>query len=198
MNSTGYLWGWLIASLFWLGALVVIIGFTFLCVPGWVLTVGNKLNRWISTQVFFDSLDQPRYQERWIYRHHRLSGVIIIAVVSYVLYTFFVNIGIDESVRRIISLANTEFSRWLYEELFYIFLGASVIALIIGLIIFIRPSLLKAIESRSNHWFSVDKKLDILDKNIPMDALPGNPRLFGLAVILGGIYIMISTGLLLL
>ena len=94
MNALSPLAQWLITSLFWLGALVLIIGIVFIVAPGWAVNTGNNFNRWISTKEFFDSLDRPRYQERWIYRHHLISGAIIIAVVCYVLYTFLIALGI--------------------------------------------------------------------------------------------------------
>jgi hypothetical protein len=198
MNSSNYLWEWLITSLFWLGVIVVIIGIVFTVAPQWALTTGNKLNRWISTKPFFDALDNPRYQERWIYRHHRLAGVIIISAVCYVLYTFVFVTGIENAVARLVSLAESEFTRWLYEQLAYIFLGASVLALIIGIIMLFRPSLLKNIEAKSNRWIGTNEKLDVLDSKIGTDRYIGNPRVFGLFVILGGLYIVFSTGILLL
>lgn len=198
MNSTIYLWEWLIASLFWLGVLVILIGIVFALAPQRAVTAGNKLNRWISTKAFFDALDSPRYQERWIYRHHRLLGVIIISAVCYVLYTFMIDISIEDTLARLMSLAESEFTRWLYEQLFYIFLGANALALIIGAIIFVRPSLLKNIEEKSNLWIGTNEKLDVLDSKVGTDKFVGNPRLFGLFVILGGLYIVVSTGLLLL
>ncbi|OGT81660.1 MAG: hypothetical protein A3I13_01805 [Gammaproteobacteria bacterium RIFCSPLOWO2_02_FULL_47_50] len=198
MNSSNYLWEWLIASLFWLGVIVVIIGIVFTLAPQWASATGNKLNHWISTKPFFDALDNPRYQERWIYRHHRLSGVIIISAVCYVLFTFVFVTGIESAVVRLVGLAGSDFTRWLYEQLFYIFLGASVLALIFGCIMLIRPSLLKNLEAKSNRWIGTSEKLDILDSRIGTDRFVGNPRLFGLFVILGGLYMMASTGILLL
>ncbi len=186
MNASNYLWEWLIASLFWLGVIVVIIGIVFTIAPQWALTSGNKLNRWISTKSFFDSLDRPRYQERWIYRHHRLFGLIIISAVCYVLFTFVFVIGIESAVARLMGLAGSDFTRWLYEQLFYIFLGASVLALLIGAIMLIRPSLLKNLEAKANRWIGTNEKLDVLDSKFGTDRFVGNPRVFGLFVVLGG------------
>lgn len=198
MNTLTPLMEWFFVSLFWLGVLMLAIGVIFLIAPGWALSIGNKLNRWVSTKFFFDSIDKPRYQERWIYRHYRISGIIIVVVTCYVFYVFLMAIGIDVMVGKLIGFADSGFYKWLYEQLFYIFLGANVIALVLGLIILIRPSLLKAIEEKSNRWIGTNEKLDKLDRSISTDIYLGNPRLFGFAVVVGGIYIIISSALMLL
>jgi len=188
---------WFFTSLFWLGVLMLAIGIIFLITPAWALSTSNKLNRWVSTKTLFDALDKPRYQERWMYRHHFISGIIIVLTACYVFYVFLIAIGMDAMVVKLTAFADSEFNKWLYEQVFYIFLGANLIALVLGFIILIRPSLLKAIEEKSNRWFGTNEKLARLDRSIPTDLYLGNPRLFGLAVVLGGIYIIISSALML-
>ena len=60
---------------------------------------------------------------------------------------------------------------------------------------FIRPSVLKTFEKWSNRWIDTDGPLKALDKqkHLPDKILPGNPRLFGLFVILGATYIIWSS-----
>ena len=189
---------WFFVSLFWSGVLMLAIGIIFLIAPAWAFSTSNKLNRWVSTKTLFDTLDKPRYQERWIYRHHCIFGIIIVLIACYVFYVFLIAIGMDAMVVKLTAFADSEFNKWLFEQVFYIFLGANMIALIIGLIILIRPSALKGFEERSNRWIETNEELARLDRNITTDLHLGNPRLFGLAVVLGGIYIIISSALMLL
>ena len=73
------------------------------------------------------------------------------------------------------------------------------IAFIIGILVFLRPSLLKSVERWSNRWVETEDTLQGLDKvhDIPANILPGKPRLFGLFVLIGALYIIYSTGILL-
>jgi hypothetical protein len=89
---------------------------------------------------------------------------------------------------------STEASEWLYESLFYILIVANAICIFIGLIMFIRPSTLKTLEKYSNTWVSNEKLVKRLDsrKDIPEHVLPGNMRLFGIAVLLGGLYMVLA------
>jgi len=79
--------------------------------------------------------------------------------------------------------------------LYYLLIGAMVLAFIFGVIMFIRPSALKTFERWSNYWVDTDAKLKVLDerKDLPDSILPGNPRIFGIFVIFGAIYIIWST-----
>ena len=189
---------WIMTSLFWVGVLVFFIGLLFVFSPGWTIRRSNKFNRWINTKGFFDKLDTPRYMERWFYRHHYFTGLVIMIVSAYVLYVFFIGMGIDVAIGKVVAVATSDFGRWIYEKLFYIFLGANFFVFLIGIIVFVRPSLLKMIEDCANRWIGTDDKFEKLDSSIATDEFPHNPRLFGVLVVLGGIYMMYKAGIVLL
>lgn len=191
---------WLVASLFWLSVLISLIGIIFIVKPGVLVQSSRKLNRWISTSGFFDALDRPRQVERIVYRYHRWFGFIILVAAGYCLYIFLMNMDMQRMIRILPVVGNPGFSEWLYEMLYYILISANTLALVAGLIMLIRPSLLKNLEAISNRWIASDKWMKPLDQphSIPEHILPGNIRLFGLIVLIGGLYIMFNTGVLLL
>jgi hypothetical protein len=191
---------WLVASLFWLSLLISLIGIIFMVRPGVLVQSSKKLNRWISTSGFFDALDRSRQVERTVYRYHRWFGFIILVGASYCLYIFLFNIDVQRMIRILPIVGNSGFSAWLYEMLYYLLICANALALVTGLIILLRPSLLKSLETIANRWIASDKLIKPLDQthSIPEHILPGNIRLFGLIVLIGGLYIMFNTGVLLL
>jgi hypothetical protein len=182
-------------SLFILGVLLIPLGLSFLLIPDKTLQLSEKLNRWISTEHIFDAINKPRYQERLVYRHHHIFGILVMGLTALCLYMLLFYTDRTLLLQNLLLLADTAFGQWLLESLFYIFIGTNILAFIIGLIIFIRPSMLKTLEYKTNHWVDADKKLEILDttREFPESIILKNPRIFGALVIFGAIWIIINT-----
>ena len=85
-------------------------------------------------------------------------------------------------------------NQWLLQSLVFINLVFSVLIFLIGVIVVIRPSLLKSIEAAANRWIVVDqslKKLDVQMK-MPDTMFTRRPRLMGFLIVIGSIYILIN------
>jgi len=192
--------GWLLASLFWLGVLTLVTGLWLLVHPASFLKAGSLLGRWVATDRYFSGLDRPRYQERWIYRHHYLCGGLILAGALYVLFMLVLQVQPAAVIAGLPVLINPFWSEWFYTAAYYLLLGANVLAVVAGMIVLVRPSLLKGIEQALNRWIDTERELKRLDRpyEISTAALTSRPRLFGLAVCLAGLYIMLSSALYLL
>ena len=187
---------WLATSLFYLGILFIPVGLAFILFPVQVLTLGNSVNRWISTTAFFSSLDESRNYDRIYYKHHHFFGTIIIILAAVSIYMLAFYIGLDATTASLQKLSDTAFGKWLLVTCLYILLAFCVLALAAGFVIFFRPSMLKSIESWGNRWIDIQAPLKKFDEvhEIPTNILPGKPRLFGSFVLLGAIYIVYSTG----
>lgn len=190
---------WLTGSLFWLGAVVLIIGLWLLISPASFLKTGNLLGRWVSTDSYFETLDRPRFQERAIYKYHRGFGALIFSGALYSMVILMMT-ETDIVIDQLPVIVNRHWSEWFYLTLYSILIGANGLAAVVGLLVFIRPSLIKGIEQVLNKWIGIEQKLKKLDERheISLSILPGSPRLFGLAVSLAGIYMMLSLGILFL
>lgn len=193
--STTETYLWLTSSLFVLGILLIPLGLSFLFLPEKMTRIGERLNNWISTEHFFDSLNKPRYQERFVYRYHRLFGsfIIVASIISIYMLCFYTNT--ESLLEKIVLMAETALGKWLLQSFYFILLGANILAFAIGMIIFIRPSLLKTIEEKANAWVETEEKLKVLDrtKELPDTVLPGNPRIFGTLILIGALYIIVNT-----
>lgn len=191
---------WLINSMLLLGMLIFLLGVWILILPTHFLKVGQSLSKWVTTDHYFDYMDKPRYQEKVIYKHHRASGILIVAGALYTLVMLLHKIDIDVVYTKLPAIINTFWSEWFYSTAYYLLVGANILAVVVGSIVLLRPSLLKGVEQSLNKWINPEKSLKRLDETheIALEILPGNPRLFGLAVTLGGLYIVLSMVIMLL
>jgi uncharacterized protein YjeT (DUF2065 family) len=189
---------WLVSSLFILGILVILLGLSIVLLPEKINKMALKLNRWVSTEHYFDKVDKPRYIERAIYRNSTIVGLLIILGSAYCLFTFLYNTNIDYLITKLPLINDNELmTEWLYSSLIYILIAANFICLILGFIILLRPSCLKSIEKLSNQWIHTKPFLNKLDstRSMPEYKLQGKMRVFGLFVIIGGIFIVMNTAL---
>ena len=188
---------WILLSLFWLGLLVALLGIFMVLFPGVIVRSSGRLNRWISTEPFFNSIDRPRRSERLFYRYHHIFGGLIVIGAAYCLLVAIRYLDETQLISALPVIVNREVSSWLYTSLHYVLIAANAFALVLGFFVLIRPSLIKDFEMRANRWFGNEKLLQPLDRAhaIPEDRFPGNLRLFGVAVFLGGIFMMVNVSL---
>jgi hypothetical protein len=188
---------WLTTSLFCLGVFLIPVGLALVLVPGKFLALGNILNRWISTTAFFNKLDAPRNYERYFYKNHRLLGGLITLFSGFSIYMLVFYAGMNVTAAALERAAGSIFDKWLLITCYYLLIGLSVLALIAGIVIYFRPSLLKSLEAWGNRWIDTQTPLLRFDKvhEIPITILPGKPRLFGCIVLVGALYITYVTGI---
>lgn len=136
-----------------------------------------------STQEFerpLDLLDRQWHLESLLYRHHRLSGTVIIVASTFFLWQV---------------IAKDLLSVWpaigLWQPLWWLLIIGNTFNLVIGLIVVFRPSQLKPVEAIANRWFPVDSRhLARL--------LARHPRLRGLILLVIALVALGGAGLLLI
>jgi hypothetical protein len=195
MSATNELYIWFMTSLFVLGILLIPLGLSFLFLSEKMVQLGNKLNHWISTEHWFDALNRPRYQERLFYRYHHLFGASVMLLTALCIYMMLFYADVSLVLNKLSMMADTVFGKWLLETLYYVLIAANGLAFVFGAIIFIRPSVLKNLETKANHWVETEQKLDVLNsiRDLPETVLPGNPRIFGTLILIGAVYIIVNT-----
>lgn len=188
------LYGILAATLFWLAALTFLTGLLMLLVPGWLLRMSEKVNLWIDTSVWFRKLDEQQHFERLFYRHHVLMGLLIVAGSLYSLW-FIWRLQGGELAALLPVMANPVLQEIVQVSLACFLLAGNLFALLVGLVVLLRPSLLKGLEAWANRWVASDQALGRLDRQVDVAErmVPGHPRLFGLLVVVGSLYIMSNT-----
>lgn len=164
--------------------LAFFVGVMLLARPQALFALNARLSRWVDTRSTFHVLDQPRHLERFFYRHHRVLGAAIVLGASYVLWRWAFHYERAEAVALLSRRWLAAGMDWLPAALEVVLVGLHAAILVVGALIFFRPSLLKGVEQAANRWQSgpathrLDSVVDGLD-----DAFEGHPRVSGLLLV---------------
>jgi hypothetical protein len=182
----------LLLTLFQVAAICFCVGLYLLLSPRHFLETTSRFNRWIATDDAFDALDRPRAMDRFFYRHHVLTGLLVAAGSAYIVYMFWFWFATHGSFARLPVIHSQAASEWLYESALIFFRVAGIFGVLVGLVIILRPSLLKGIEAWGNRWVGTERLAKSLDrrKELPASWFPGRPRVFATGILAGSAYIL--------
>lgn len=171
---------------------MLLIGLFILVSPDLFIRTGNKLNRWVSTEAFFNKLDAPKNTERFFYRHHVSCGLLFVFGAMYIFYTFA--FAFDASKQTISFFSSDVINDWLISSLVFLNIIFSVVIFVVGLFVMLRPSALKNIETIANHWFAIDESIKGLDVQLgmPDKIFLKRPRLLGFIIMAASAYICMN------
>ncbi|QEP44840.1 hypothetical protein D5085_17910 [Ectothiorhodospiraceae bacterium BW-2] len=120
---------------------------------------------WFWSQQLLEPIDRPRYIDAWFYRRHEAVGAVVALFAAAVLYLLaFYAKGELEAEDLRYNPHWLPFWQWLYGALLLLLWGSHLFALIIGLMVYWRPSLLKQLELRANRWISSRELLQPLSR----------------------------------
>lgn len=159
--------------------------------PRLMARVNRAASCWISTRRMVHFLDRSVRIERWFYRHHRLSGVLIVLGASYVIVYFGLLFDKAAALQRLSAYAPARLVDILLDTLsLSLSLGAAV-ALVVGFVTCLRPSLLRGIEEFSNQWISLRRTTRALDipRNQVDNYVAQHAQRIGWLLLLGSIYL---------
>lgn len=167
----------------------VLMGVAMLIKPELISRLNQYLARWVSPERVSEQLDRPRWIERYFYRHHRLVGSVLIIGAAFILYIFL----ISYNVRTIAGMVPRGYLG-LYDFLVTLVLVGSVLAALVGVIVLIRPSMLRDIEKSANHWINTEPVVKFFnDMHHPVDRhVLRHRKVAGGIMIMGGLFILIS------
>ena len=171
----------------------LIIGVWMLLKPESVLRLNQYLSRWIGTEKLAAALDAPHSIELALYRRHRSVGVLVLAGGLYILYVmlfaFSKKAGGDLSYG-----LNPQIAAWLTDALGVVLVLSSVLGLVIGFFLVVRPSVFKPIEEWGNRWYATEKPLRVMEAMHlkPDEAMIRNYRIVAALVIAGSLYVLLS------
>lgn len=160
--------------------------------PAWLLYVGKLVNRWISTRKLSSLLERMINIDRWLYRHHRITGILLLAGALF-LINFFTG-SFDKSTAlakfsRALAIPSAFTDVLLDSAVLSILLGVTF-TMIISLFLLIRPSMLKGFERDANQWISLRRSLKPFE--IPRTGIDEyvfqNVRMTGIMLLLGSLY----------
>jgi hypothetical protein len=170
-----------------LGALLVLRPQTF-------ATLNRLANQWVSLRHVNRLLDKTISIERWFYRHHRVMGIVIMLGAIYFLVYFFWRYDKAHLLLYLSPYLAIPLLEILLDALLFIAKLAGGLAWLAGLIICLRPSLLRGIEKKSNRWLSVrhaTKALDVSRTSVDEWVLQ-HTRATGYVLLLSSLYLLLT------
>lgn len=182
---------------FLVGALLgIVVGALLIFDSARVLRWNERLSRWISTREAVQRFDRPRDIKRFVYRAHRVIGVLVVAGSLYCLdvLTFgFAPGALARAFRDLGGLGVLEVS---FESMRLFLIIGNVAALAAGIVLCFRPSLLKGIELWADRTYAAREHSAALDRMRfePDLWVSRHPLLTGWLVLAGSGFILFSLG----
>jgi hypothetical protein len=178
-------------------ALGLVIGVMLLVDSARVMQWNARLNRWISTEGAARVLDQSRDVKRLVYRQHRVVGLLVIAGALFALDVLAFGLRTTPLLRALRPLGNPTALALAVDSVRIFLIAGNIVAVLAGVVLCFRPSLLKGVESWADRQYSAplpNKSLD--EPNYRPDAfVRDHPKLVGTLVTAGSVFILASLGI---
>ena len=173
----------------------ILMGVALLLNPDKLVRANHYFSRWISADTISAQLNRPRWSERYYYRHHRLIGSALLLGGVFVFHTF-----VFSSNLRKISAAVPSGYWWILDASVGLLIASSILAVLVGIIVLAKPSLLRDLEQSSNRWVSTDGVAKYFDRMIHSAdrRILGHRKLAGVFLIVCSLYVLFALGYLLL
>ena len=177
-------------------ALGLLVGILLLIDSQRVLRWNAYLNRWISTGESLRVLDQPHDLNRIVYRWHRILGLVVLAAALYALDVLVFNIQTRALVHIFRDLANPATLQLFAESVRWFLVAGNVLAILVGMILVLRPSLLKGVEGWTDRRYSPRLSIPNLDepRYQPDEFVRAHLRLAGIVAAGGSLFALLSLG----
>jgi hypothetical protein len=173
--------------------LALFVGALLLARPKALFSLNARLNRWIDTGALLGKLDQPHHIERFLYRHHRILGLMIVAGAGFVLWRWAFAYERSEFLALLGTSWATKGLDWLPAAMETALIALHGAILMVGLLVIFRPSLLKGFERTANRWTQgpATTRLDAVVGGVD-EAFEGHPRVSGLLLALAACWCLLA------
>ena len=129
--------------------------------PRWLAQFGTYANRWVSTRKLDRSLESWISVDKWLYRHHLVSGTLMLAGAFWVIAYFLISFDNHNLAAALVQ--GNRYPPQLVEGLLSAFavicMAGAIFAVVVGSTLLVRPGGLREFEDRTNHWMSLRKTL---------------------------------------
>jgi len=168
----------------------LVYGVALLAAPSRTLRFNDVASRWFSTSSVQDALNKPHDLQRLIYRRHRWIGVLLLVGGGYVLWILLARYDpalVAAPLKRSLS---PRLAGAILDAAWWLIVPANALAVIVGIIMFARPSLLRGVESFTNREVSTEAVGTMLDGvySAPDRLIRTYPRLIGIVIVIASLY----------
>lgn len=162
--------------------------------PHLMMRIDRIASNWVSTRHLSRLMDRNINFEQWLYQRHRPLGILIVLGSCYMLVYFGMLFDKAAAMKRLTAYA----PRWLLDisldALALASLIGAVVSLFVGLFFWLRPSMLRGVESEANKWLTLRRSTKFLD--MPRDDVvrfvANHAQRVGWLLLLGSIYLFFA------
>lgn len=164
--------------------------------PDWLARISRHANRWVSTRQMGRTIERPVNVDHWIYHYGHWSGAVLMGGAIYIIYTFTAHIGRAELLANLVQmrLVQPVLLESLLDALVLIFLAGALLALLLGLFLIFRPSMLRDLEHGANQRISLRQSLKPMEiQHGELDQLVfRHVQLAGILLLCGSLYTIVA------
>ncbi|HEX5362706.1 MAG TPA: hypothetical protein VFW59_00395 [Gallionella sp.] len=125
--------------------------------------INRVANRWVSTRHLDQALERSVSVEHWCYRHHQLLGALVCLGAVYIFAYFGLRFDKAFVMAHLAGLLPGVLLDVLLDALVLTALTGAVASLYVGLLLWLRPSLLRGTEEVANQWLSTRRAVRPLE-----------------------------------
>ena len=180
----------LLGSLFTIGY-----GVSLLLKLRWVHALNDRMNRWVSSREALRPMEVSRDVDRFVYRWNLRVGMLLALGSAFVLYVAF--FGPEAAaIARLFPARASVWGAMLVQGLRWIVVLGSVAGLVSGIVLVVRPGLLRSAGAVSNRSYSERRATKLLEvMNISPDRwIMSSPRLSGAIIVVCSVYVALVIG----
>lgn len=189
-----FLWQALAIFLF-IGALLgILLGLLLIFKPHLLERINRIANRWVTARRATKWLDRSISIERWFYQYHGAAGIAIVLGAVYIFIYFGFMFDKPYALQHLGGTVPPRLLEGLLDALVLSLLTGGAAALMVGLSLWLRPSLLRGMEAESNQWVTFRQATKAID--VPHDDVDHfvarHARQVGWLLSLGSVYLLFA------
>ena len=181
--------------------------FIFAAIAGLALGVGlivasartlrflGSMNRWISLRNTLEPMEEPHDIGGAVYGHRRWFGIAFAVSGAFSIFMLLVNVEVAAVVSALGRNAAPLAVSWIVESLRWILLAGGALAVVIGVMLVFSIDALRALEVRTNRWYSsnhLGKGADTMHLTLD-EWVETFPRTAGWTLALGAAIVLIAS-----
>lgn len=184
----------LLAALVCVLALSAVVGILLVLRPDVGLRINQSSSRWVDTRGVLGTLDRSWRVEPWLYHHHRVLGGSIAAGAAIVLGLWLRAYDRAQVLSALAPRLHAQGLDWIVDGLEWAVVLIHAAALLLGVVILARPSVIKKLEAQANRWYGGPGLAAALDREYNGAArwLETHPRLSGTLALAGSAYALFA------
>lgn len=171
-----------------------VLGLLLIFKPHLMEHVNRIASRWISTRRMSRLMDRSIDIDGWLFQRHRPLGILVVLGAVYMLVYFGLLFDKAAALQYWAGSVPTKLLDGLLDAMVLTALLGGVVALVVGMFFWLRPSLLHGVEKEADQWVTIRRATKVLDvTHDQVDRfVAGHAQRVGWLLLLGSLYLFFA------